>query len=84
MKFSIDCFRFIICFPLHDREAQIMTVHKVSKAWYCFTSRSNFMFTLHLSMFGFKLYMCRLSAYFRTIACSDKRVSQLKEMCIGG
>lgn len=29
MKFSADCFRCIICFPLHDKEAQLLTIHKV-------------------------------------------------------
>lgn len=37
MKFSIGCFKFIICFPLHDREAQLLTVHKVPIAWYMYS-----------------------------------------------
>lgn len=81
MKFSKDCFRFTICLTLHDREAQLLTLHTVPLAWsFPELYVNSVFFNIRISFSTLSLLVYRLSVYFRTSVVTKE--SQLKKLCL--
>lgn len=81
MKFSKDCFRFTICLTLHDREAQLLTLHTVPLAWsFPELYVNSVFFNIRISFSTLSLLVYRLSVYFRTSIVTKE--SQLKKLCL--